>query len=77
MCVYLTEKDTFFFSRAQRLKRLSAMRETWVPSLGWEDPLEKEMAIHSSILELLWWLNHKESAYNAGTLVQFLGQEDP
>ena len=26
------------------------MQETWVRSLGWEDPLEKEMAIHSSIL---------------------------
>ena len=35
---------------AQRLKRLPAMRETWVRSLGREDPLEKEMAIHSSIL---------------------------
>ena len=35
---------------AQRLKRLPPMRETWVRSLGWEDPLEKEMAIHSSIL---------------------------
>ena len=35
---------------AQRLKRLPAMRETWVPSLGWEDPLEKEMATHSNIL---------------------------
>ena len=35
---------------AQRLKRLPTMRETWVRSLGWEDPLEKEMAIHSSIL---------------------------
>ena len=34
----------------QRLKRLPAMRETWVRSLGREDPLEKEMAIHSSIL---------------------------
>ena len=32
------------------VKRLSTMRETWVPSLGWEDPLEKEMAAHSSIL---------------------------
>ena len=32
------------------------MRETWVWSLGWEDALEKEMAIHSSILawEILW-----------------------
>ena len=35
---------------AQRLKHLPAMRETWVRSLGWEDPLEKEMATHSGIL---------------------------
>ena len=35
---------------AQRLKRLPPMWETWVRSLGREDPLEKEMAIHSSIL---------------------------
>ena len=35
---------------AQRLKRLSAMRKTWVWPLGREDPLEKEMATHSSIL---------------------------
>ena len=35
---------------AQRLKRLPPMQETWVRSLGREDPLEKEMAIHSSIL---------------------------
>ena len=35
---------------AQRLKRLPAMRETWVQSLGQEDSLEKEMATHSSVL---------------------------
>ena len=35
---------------AQRLKRLPPMQETWVQSLGREDPLEKEMATHSSIL---------------------------
>ena len=35
---------------AQRLKRLPPMWETWVQSLGREDPLEKEMATHSSIL---------------------------
>ena len=35
---------------AQRLKRLSPMQETRVRSLGREDPLEKEIAIHSSIL---------------------------
>ena len=34
---------------AQRLKHLPAIRETWVRSLGREDPLEKEMATHSSI----------------------------
>ena len=41
---------------AQKLKRLPAMRETWVRSLGQEDPLEKEMATHSSILawEIPW-----------------------
>ena len=32
------------------VKNLPAMQETWVRSLHWEDPLEKEMAIHSSIL---------------------------
>ena len=35
---------------AQSLKRLPAMCETWVRPLGWEDPLEKEMATHSSVL---------------------------
>ena len=33
-------------------KRLSAMWETWVRSLGWEDSLEKEMATHSSTVAL-------------------------
>ena len=33
---------------AQTVKRLSTMQETSVRSLGWEDPLEKEMAIHSN-----------------------------
>ena len=35
---------------AQRLKRLPLMQETWVLSLGREDPLEEEMAIHSSTI---------------------------
>ena len=35
---------------AQMVKNLPAMRETWVRSLGREDPLGKEMATHSSIL---------------------------
>ena len=35
---------------AQSIKNLTAMQETWVQFLGWEDTLEKEMATHSSIL---------------------------
>ena len=35
---------------AQRVKHLLAMQETWVRFLGQEDPLEKEMATHSSTL---------------------------
>ena len=35
---------------AQTVKHLPTMLETWVRSLGWEDPLEKEMATHSSVL---------------------------
>ena len=53
------------------VKNLPAMQETWVQSLGWENPLEKGMATHSSILawEIPWtetgrlyspW-HHKES----------------
>ena len=41
---------------AQMVKRLSAMQETWLRSLGWGDPLEKETAAYSSILtwEIPW-----------------------
>ena len=41
---------------AQTVENLSAMQETWVRSLGWEEPLEKEMATHFSILvwRTLW-----------------------
>ena len=35
---------------AQMVKNLPAMQETWVQSLGWEDPLEEGMATYSSIL---------------------------
>ena len=38
------------------VKNLPAVQETWVLSLGWKDPLQKEMATHSSILawEIPW-----------------------
>ena len=43
-------------SVAQMVKRLSTMQETRVRSLGWEDPLEKEMVTHSSTIawKILW-----------------------
>ena len=45
---------------AQMVKYLPAMQETQVPSLGWEDSLEKGMATHSSILawRITWTEEH-------------------
>jgi len=49
--IYLWLVHVFWTSLvAQTVKCLPAMWETWVQSLGWEDPLEKEMATHSSPL---------------------------
>ena len=69
----------------QRLKRLLAMWETWVQSLGREDPLEKEMATHSSILawriprtkELggLQSMGHKESDTTERLLFHFVSMQ--
>ena len=44
----LTEERAFLV--AQLVKNLPATRETWVQSLGWEDPMEKGTATHSSTL---------------------------
>ena len=45
---------------AQLVKDPPAVRETWVPSLGWEDPLEKGKATRSSILAWIipWTVKH-------------------
>ena len=48
---------------AQMVKNLPAMRETWVRSLGQEDPLEKEMGTHSSILA--WRISMDRGAWQA------------
>ena len=48
---------------AQSVKNLPAMQETWVGFLGREDPLEKEMAIHSSILA--WRIPMDRGAWRA------------
>ena len=45
------------------VNNLPAMQETWVRSLGWEDPLEKGMAIHSSILS--WRIPIDRGAWQA------------
>ena len=47
---------------AQTIKRLPTMQETQAQSLGWEDLLEKEMAIHSSILA--WKIPWMEEPYS-------------
>ena len=44
----LVDLDILTFLMVQNVKSLPAMQETWVQFLGWEDPLEKEIATHSS-----------------------------
>ena len=53
---------------AQLVKNPPAMQEIPVRFLGQEDPLEKGLATHSSMLGLPWWLSWKETACNAGDL---------
>ena len=48
---------------AQTVKNLPTMRETWVRSLDWEDPLEESMATHSSILA--WRISMDRGAWQA------------
>ena len=54
VCVHLTKANECVQKRAslvtQMVKNLPATQETWVQSLGGEDPLEKEMATHSSFV---------------------------
>ena len=74
---------------AQMVKHLSTMQETWVWSLGQEDPLEKEMAIHSSTIawKIPWTEESDRASLVAQTVkhlpamrdirVRSLGWEDP
>ena len=53
---------------AQTVKRLSTMQETRVRALGWEDPLEKEMAIHSSTLAWkISWMEEPDRLLSMGS----------
>ena len=57
MCVLFTG-DYRTSLVAQMVKNVPAVQETWVQSLGWEDPLEEGMATRSSILA--WRIPHTE-----------------
>ena len=53
---------------AQKVKNLPATQETWVQSIGWKDPLEKEMATHLSILA--WripWIEEPDRLQSVGS----------
>ena len=66
------------FLVAQMVKRLPAMWETWVRSLGWDDPLEKEMATHSSILA--WripWMEKAMAPHSSTLAWKILWTEEP
>ena len=56
---------------AQLVKNLPVMQKIWVRFLGWEDPLEKEMATHSSILA--WRIPVDRGAWQA---IQSMGSEE-
>ena len=58
-----TSPRTWAFPVAQTVKNLPAVRETWVRSLGWEDPLEEGMATHSSTLA--WRIPMDRGAWRA------------
>ena len=61
---------------AQLVKSLPAVLESWVPSLGHEDPLEKEMATHSSILAWRIPWTEKPDNYNPRNPKSWTGLSD-
>ena len=74
ICLFVTGLFHWTSLVAQMVKRLPTMWETWVRSLGWEDPLEKEMATHSSILA--WkipWTEDPHRLHSMGS--QTVGQD--
>ena len=58
---------------AQLVRNLPAMQETWVLFLGWEDPLEKGMAIHSHILA--WRIPMDREAWQATVMGPRVGHD--
>ena len=62
-CIIHNSFSIFLKVVDQSVKNLPAMQETWVPSLGWEDPLKEGMATHSSILA--WGIPMDRGAWQA------------
>ena len=62
---------------AQLVKNPPAMWETWVQSLGWEDPLEKEKATHSNILAWRIPWGHKESDTSESLSLSLFTEMEP
>ena len=63
MCLYIVSSCYWPSLVAQTVKNLPAIQETWVQSLGQEDPLERRMATHSSILA--WRIPWTREAWQA------------
>ena len=63
---------------AQLIKNLPAVQETWVHSLGWEDPLEKGKATHSGILAwgIPWTVHGVAKSWTGLSDFHFLGMKD-
>ena len=59
---------------AQTVKNPPAVQETWVPSLGWEDPLEAGMATHPSILA--WRIPMDRGAWRTTVMVVHSSRKD-
>ena len=63
---------------AQMVKKMPAVQETWVQSLCWEDPVEKEMATHSNILA--WripWTDHEVAESDRTERIALLPSDMP
>ena len=74
-CSFMIDLFHWVSLEAQLVKNLPAVWETWVQSLGWEDPLEKGKTTHSSILawRILWTVQGlKESDTNERLSLSFL-----
>ena len=64
----LIQKSSLLYLVAQSVKNPPAMQETWVQSLGWEDPLEKGLATHSSILAWrIRWIEEPDRLQSMGS----------